>query len=188
MLDYARCWGRGVAVNMPACQAGDRGFKSRRSRQVETSQAVSPFCFWNSPAATMVFNSSIRYLDKRLTVDEVDIEAIIDEVGTPAYIYSLARIRRNVHRLRAAFAPVNARLHFSVKANGNLDVLRALSAAGAGFDCVSGGEIYRVLAGGRPGGRYRLRRCWQDAGGTGLCDQEWRRLDQCREPRRIGAY
>ena len=80
----------------------------------------------------------------------VDIEAIIDEVGTPAYIYSLARIRRNVHRLRAAFAPVNARLHFSVKANGNLDVLRALNAAGAGFDCVSGGEIYRVLQAGAP--------------------------------------
>ncbi|MCY3867183.1 MAG: diaminopimelate decarboxylase [Chloroflexi bacterium] len=96
----------------------------------------------------MVFNSSIRYLDKRLTVDEVDIEAIVNEVGTPAYVYSLARMRRNFHRLRSAFASVNARLHFSVKANGNLDVLRALGAVGAGFDCVSGGEIYRVLQAG----------------------------------------
>lgn len=96
----------------------------------------------------MVFNSSIRYLDKRLTIDEVDIEAIVDEVGTPAYIYSLARIRRNFHHLRTAFTPLNARLHFSVKSNGNLDVLRALSAVGAGFDCVSGGEIYRVLQAG----------------------------------------
>ncbi len=96
----------------------------------------------------MVFNSSIRYLDKRLTVDEIDIESIVSEVGTPAYIYSLARIRRNCHRLRTAFAPLNARLHFSVKANGNLDVLRALSAVGAGFDCVSGGEIYRALRAG----------------------------------------
>ncbi len=96
----------------------------------------------------MVFNSSIRYLDQRLTVDEVDIEAIIDEVGTPAYVYSLARMRRNFHRLRAAFAPMSARLHFSVKANGNLDILRALNAVGAGFDCVSGGEIYRVTQAG----------------------------------------
>lgn len=96
----------------------------------------------------MVFNSSIRYLDKRLTVDEVDIESIVNEVGTPAYVYSLARMRRNFHRLATAFAPLNARLHFSVKANGNLDVLRALSAVGAGFDCVSGGEIYRVLEAG----------------------------------------
>lgn len=109
---------------------------------------VSPFCFWSSLAATMVFNSSIRYRDERLTVDEVDIAAIVNEVGTPTYIYSLARMRRNFHRLRTAFAPSKARLHFSVKANGNLDILRALSSVGTGFDCVSGGEIYRVLQAG----------------------------------------
>ena len=66
---------------MPACQAGDRGFKSRRSRQMETPQVVSPFFFRSLTQTTMVFNSSIRYLDKRLTIDEVDIEAIVNEVG-----------------------------------------------------------------------------------------------------------
>ncbi|MCY4064370.1 MAG: diaminopimelate decarboxylase [Chloroflexi bacterium] len=96
----------------------------------------------------MVFNASFRYLDSCLRVDKLDIETIVHEVGTPAYVYSLATIRRNFHRLTTAFAPLNARLHFSVKANGNLDVLRALSAVGAGFDCVSGGEIYRVLQAG----------------------------------------
>ena len=68
--------------------------------------------------------------------------------ATPAYVYSLARIRRNFDRLSTTFADLNARLHFSVKANGNLDVLRALNSVGAGFDCVSGGEIYRVLRAG----------------------------------------
>ena len=96
----------------------------------------------------MVFNSSIRYLDERLTIDDVDIESVVTEVGTPAYVYSLARIRNNFGRLNAAFAPVYARLHFSVKANGNLDVLRALGDVGAGFDCVSGGEIFRALKAG----------------------------------------
>lgn len=96
----------------------------------------------------MVFNSSIRYLDERLTIDDVDLESIVAEVGTPAYVYSLPRIRDNFGRLKAAFAPVRARLHFSVKANGNLDVLRTLREAGAGFDCVSGGEIYRALKAG----------------------------------------
>ena len=96
----------------------------------------------------MVFNSSIRYLDERLTIDDIDLESIVNEVGTPAYIYSLARIRDNFGCLNAAFAPLHARFHFSVKANGNLDVLRALKDVGAGFDCVSGGEIFRALKAG----------------------------------------
>jgi len=96
----------------------------------------------------MVFNSSIRYVNRRLTVDQIDIASIIAEVGTPAYIYSRRRIRENFHRLERAFAPLSARLHFSVKANGNLDILRALNEIGAGFDCVSGGEIYRALKAG----------------------------------------
>lgn len=96
----------------------------------------------------MVFNASIRYLHERLTIDDVDLESIVNEVGTPAYVYSLARIRNNLGRLKAALAPVHARLHFSVKANGNLDVLRTLREAGAGFDCVSGGEIFRALKAG----------------------------------------
>lgn len=106
------------------------------------------FCFRSSTPATMVFSPSIRYVEKRLSIDEIDLEAIVDEVGTPAYVYSLARMRRNFHRLTTVFAPLKARLHFSVKSNGNLDVLRALKAVGAGFDCVSGGEIYRVLKAG----------------------------------------
>lgn len=96
----------------------------------------------------MVFNSAIRYVDGNLTIDQVDLESIVDEVGTPAYVYSLRRIRENFQRLKTAFAPLSAQLHFSVKANGNLDVLRALNAIGAGFDCVSGGEIYRALKAG----------------------------------------
>lgn len=110
---------------------------------------ASPFfCFSLLSRASMVFNSSIRYLHERLTIDDVDLESIVNEVGTPAYVYSLARIRNNLGRLKAALAPVHACLHFSVKANGNLDVLRTLRDAGAGFDCVSGGEIFRALKAG----------------------------------------
>ena len=96
----------------------------------------------------MVFNSSIRYAGNSLMVDDVDLESIARDVGTPVYVYSLKRLLENYQRLRAAIAPLNAHIHYSVKANGNLDILRALTAAGAGFDCVSGGEIYRALSAG----------------------------------------
>ena len=99
----------------------------------------------------MVFNSSIRYVNRRLHIDDCDLETIIAETGAPTYIYSLKRVRENYRRIRDLFASHNARIHFSVKANGNLAVLRALKEAGAGFDCVSGGEIYLALQAGAAG-------------------------------------
>ncbi len=99
----------------------------------------------------MDFNSSIRYVNERLQIDDCELEAIIAETGTPTYIYSLKRAGENYRRIRDLFAGPGARIHFSVKANGNLALLGALKEAGAGFDCVSGGEIYRVLQAGAAG-------------------------------------
>jgi diaminopimelate decarboxylase len=57
----------------------------------------------------------------------------------------------NYHQIRDAFAPLNAHLHYSAKANGSLSILRTLIEAGAGIDTVSGGEIFRALrAGAQP--------------------------------------
>src|SRR5581483_3941745 len=71
--------------------------------------------------------------------------------GTPAYVYSKRAI---VDRFRAyddAFRTQPHRVCYAVKANSNLAVLGLLAEAGAGFDIVSGGELFRVLkAGGDP--------------------------------------
>ena len=96
----------------------------------------------------MVFNSSIRYVAEALSVDDLDADSIVSETGTPVYIYSLKRVMANFHRLQAAFSSLNARIHFSVKANGSLAILRASNNAGSGFDCVSAGEIHRTLKAG----------------------------------------
>ena len=53
-------------------------------------------------------------------------------MGTPVYVYSRARIEANYRRIAAAFAPLNAKVHYAVKANGNLAVLRLLDDLGAG--------------------------------------------------------
>lgn len=73
---------------------------------------------------------------------------IAAHVGTPYYLYSVDRARANVQRLQAAFPP--AEIHYSLKANANLSLLRAVFAAGVGADCVSGGEVYRARAAGCP--------------------------------------
>ncbi len=88
------------------------------------------------------------YLDNQLHCEQVSLDALADAVGTPCYVYSLNRVRANYRRLAEAFAPLNASIHYSLKANANLALVRALLAEGAGLDAVSGGEIYRALAAG----------------------------------------
>ncbi len=94
---------------------------------------------------------SFRYVDGSLKCEGVDLETLAAEVGTPAYVYSAETIRGNYRRLDAALAPLGDRMIcYAMKANGNLSVLNLLAKEGAGFDIVSGGELFKVLkAGGR---------------------------------------
>jgi diaminopimelate decarboxylase len=69
-------------------------------------------------------------------------------VGTPAYVYGANLIRAQFHALDDALHEIPHRVCYSVKANGNLAVLRVLRQAGAGADIVSVGELRRVLAAG----------------------------------------
>lgn len=81
----------------------------------------------------------------------VDLIAVASEVGTPVYVYSAETIRNNYRRLDAALSPLADRMIcYAMKANSNLTVLNLLLQEGAGFDIVSGGELFRVIkAGGR---------------------------------------
>jgi diaminopimelate decarboxylase len=97
-----------------------------------------------------MLNESIAYRGGELCCDQVSLNTIADQVGTPVYVYSLGRVRANLARVRQAFAPLNAHIHYSAKANGNLAILRAVVEAGAGVDAVSAGEIQRAIAAGCP--------------------------------------
>lgn len=68
-----------------------------------------------------------------------------EQFGTPLYIYSASTILDHYHRLDAALAAVDHSICYAVKANSNRAILKLLAHAGAGFDIVSGGELYRVL-------------------------------------------
>jgi diaminopimelate decarboxylase len=94
---------------------------------------------------------SFRYVDGSLKCEGVDLNSVASEVGTPAYVYSAQTIRENYRRLDGALASLSDRMIcYAMKANSNLSVLHLLVKEGAGFDIVSGGELFRVLkAGGR---------------------------------------
>ncbi|MCL4793902.1 MAG: diaminopimelate decarboxylase [Bryobacteraceae bacterium] len=86
-----------------------------------------------------------------LFCENVELETIAREAGTPVYVYSAGGIRARYREYAAGLEGMDARVCYAVKANGNLSVLRLLAAEGAGFDIVSGGELDRVLrAGGDP--------------------------------------
>ncbi len=90
------------------------------------------------------------YRDGALHCEGVDLLAVAEEFGTPAYVYSAGTIRNNFRRLDRALAPLEHLICYAVKANSNIAILDLLSREGAGFDIVSGGELFRVLnAGGR---------------------------------------
>ena len=89
-----------------------------------------------------------RYLDEHLCCEHVDLARVAEKFGTPLYVYSAGTILDHYTRLDAALAPLDHLICYAVKANSNRAILKLLADAGAGFDIVSGGELYRVLAAG----------------------------------------
>jgi len=85
------------------------------------------------------------YSGGRLHCEEVPLQRIADEVGTPAYIYSERTLRRHVRVFEEAFQSIPHLTCYAVKANSNVNILRRFSEWGTGFEIVSGGELFRVL-------------------------------------------
>jgi diaminopimelate decarboxylase len=86
-----------------------------------------------------------EYRGGELFAEAVPVRQIAAEVGTPAYIYSLATLRRHFRVFDEAFSALPHIVCFSVKANSNIAVLKAFVREGGGFDIVSGGELFRAL-------------------------------------------
>lgn len=92
--------------------------------------------------------TAFDYRNGQLYAEDVSLEAIASEHGTPAYVYSRAALEAAWRAFDQALAGVDHRVCYAVKANSNLAVLDALARLGSGFDIVSGGELERVLAAG----------------------------------------
>jgi len=91
---------------------------------------------------------SFHYHDGHLFCEEVDLTRAAEKFGTPLYIYSTATLLDHYARLDAALEPLDHLICYAVKANSNRAILRLLHEAGAGFDIVSGGELFRALKAG----------------------------------------
>ncbi|MCD1641908.1 diaminopimelate decarboxylase [Aurantimonas coralicida] len=91
--------------------------------------------------------------DGVLHAEDVSVETIAHDVGTPFYCYSTATLTRHYTVFAEAFADIDALVCYAMKANSNQAVLKTLAALGAGADVVSGGELLRALRAGIPAGK-----------------------------------
>jgi diaminopimelate decarboxylase len=90
-----------------------------------------------------------QYKDGVLCAEAVALDRLAQAVGTPFYCYSTATLERH-YKVFAGALPKGSLVAYSVKANGNLAVLKTLARLGAGADVVSGGELAKSLAAGIP--------------------------------------
>src|ERR1700745_56206 len=91
---------------------------------------------------------AFRYREGKLYCEDVDLERVAEEFGTPLYVYSAGTILDHYNRLNLSLGNLDHLICYAVKANSNRAILKLLADAGAGFDIVSGGELYRVIAAG----------------------------------------
>jgi diaminopimelate decarboxylase len=91
-----------------------------------------------------------QYKNNKLFAEGIPIEEIIDQVGTPCYIYSQATLERHYKAFDQAFSRIPHLVCYSQKANSSLALLHLFGRLGGGTDIVSGGELYRALKAGIP--------------------------------------
>ena len=89
-----------------------------------------------------------NYKNGKLFAENVDVERIATELGTPVYIYSKATFKDHLQKIKEAYSALAPTICYSVKACGNINILKILAEAGSSFDIVSGGELHRVLQAG----------------------------------------
>jgi diaminopimelate decarboxylase len=99
----------------------------------------------NNPTRTA---NAFTYQQGKLTVDDVSLQTLAEQYGTPLYVYSRTAIESQFRQYLAGLGDHPGMVCYAVKANSNIAVLDALARCGAGFDIVSVGELERVLAAG----------------------------------------
>lgn len=94
-----------------------------------------------------------KFKANNLYCEKVKVSNLALRFGTPTYVYSYHTLISHFNKLKNAFSGLNPLICYSVKANSNLAILKALVDKGSGLDIVSGGELHRALEVGCPAER-----------------------------------
>jgi diaminopimelate decarboxylase len=96
----------------------------------------------------MILEPYIYYNENQLMMEDLKIEEIIKETGTPTYLYSKGSLLNQLNQLKDAFHSANVLFCYSLKVCHNINIANVFVNEGCGIDIVSGGELYRALKAG----------------------------------------
>ena len=89
-----------------------------------------------------------NYKNNKLFCENVSVEELAKEHGTPLYIYSKNSFIEQYKKLESALAELDKMICFATKSNSNLAVIKTFAELGSGFDIVTGGELFRIAKAG----------------------------------------
>ena len=87
----------------------------------------------------------MKYINKRLTIENVNFQKIASKFGTPFYCYSYSKLRENINKFKKNFKSFSPLICFAVKSNTNINLIREIKKFGLGADVVSMGELMLAL-------------------------------------------
>ncbi|MGB9665474.1 MAG: diaminopimelate decarboxylase [Ignavibacteria bacterium] len=93
-------------------------------------------------------HENFNYKNGKLYCENVDIANLAKIVGTPFYVYSKKSMVNRYRDFEKAFEDVPHQIHYAVKSNSNINIIRLFYSLGSGLDVNSGGELYRALKAG----------------------------------------
>ena len=90
----------------------------------------------------------MKYINKKLTVEKVNVQNIAKKYSTPTYCYSYKQLKENIKNFKKSFKSFSPLICFAIKSNTNLNLIREIKKFGLGADVVSKGELMMALKAG----------------------------------------
>ena len=90
----------------------------------------------------------MKYINKNLAIEKVNVQKIAEQFGTPSYCYSHKQLTENIKNFKKNFSSFSPLICFAVKSNTNVNLIREIRKLGLGADVVSIGELMIALKAG----------------------------------------
>jgi diaminopimelate decarboxylase len=90
----------------------------------------------------------MKLVHNRYLIDDLDVIKMVENYGSPVYIYQTSRMKQQYEKMLHAFRDIHVKINFACKALNNLNVLKFFRSIGTGLDAVSIQEVQLGLKAG----------------------------------------